>query len=186
MRLTGRAMIRSMWRLVVLSLLLPLTAWAQPPRVQEPEQSRPWAVYFSSEGGAAQAVVEALGRAKQSVRVQAVALNAPEIMQALVDAHRRGVGVEVILNGDRSSGPGSAATLAQAGIRTLRDAAHSATATNAMVIDHQVVITGSFSLAPPAEGSLLVIHDPTLAGRYSDNWQLHAAHSERYSTQPGR
>jgi phosphatidylserine/phosphatidylglycerophosphate/cardiolipin synthase-like enzyme len=177
-------MIKPMWRLVALSLLLPLTAGAQTPRVQEPEQSRPWAVYFSVEGGAAQAVVEALGRAKHDVRVQAVALSAPEISQARVNAHHRGVAVEVVLHGKRSTRSSAAATLAQAGIRTLRDTAHSTADTNAMVIDHQVVIVGGFSFAPSAEGSLLVIHDPTLAGRYSENWQLHAAHSERYAPKP--
>jgi len=176
-------MIESMRRLVVALLLLPLTAAAAETfRVQEPEQSRPWATYFSPEGGAAQAVIEALGRAKQDVRVQAVALRSPEIAQALVDAHRRGVGVEVILNGKRAGRSPAAATLTRAGIRTLGDGTHGAAETNAMVIDRQVVIIGSFSFAPSAEGSLLVIHDPTLAGRYSDSWHAHAAHSERYST----
>lgn len=178
-------MIVSVLRYVALLLLLfPLGAQAQTPRVQEPEQSRPWAVYFSPEGGATQAVVEALGRARQHVQVQAAALSSPQITKALVDAHHRGVGVEVILDGRRSGRYSSAATLAHAGIKILSDPAHGAAGTSAMVIDRQVVITGSFSFAPSTEGSLLVIHDPTLAGRYGDNWQRHAAHSERYSAKP--
>jgi phosphatidylserine/phosphatidylglycerophosphate/cardiolipin synthase-like enzyme len=180
----GRAMIGSMQTFLVLFLLLPLTAWAQAPRTQEPEQSRPWAVYFSPEWGATRAVVEALGRAREHVRVQTVVLNSPQITTALVDAHQRGVDVEVILGGRQSSRSSSAAAIAEAGIRTLSDAAHKAATTNAMVIDGQVVITGSFSFAPSAEGSLLVIHDPTLASRYRENWQLHAAHSERYPPKP--
>jgi len=45
---------------VILALVLTLVATgtrAQAPRAFEPEQSRPWAVYFSPGGGAAQAVV---------------------------------------------------------------------------------------------------------------------------------
>ena len=177
-------MIKAMWWLVVLSLLLPLAAGAQTPRVQELEQGRPWAAYFSAEGGAPQAVVEALGRARHTVQVQASTLGSPEITVALVEAHRRGVAVEVILNGRRAGRSASVPTLARAGIRLLRDATHTVGETNAMVIDHQVVVLGSFSFAPSTEGSLLVMHDPTLAGRYSENWQLHAAHSERYATKP--
>src|ERR1700730_19018072 len=76
---------------VILSLGLSLGATsvrAQAPRVYEPEQSRPWAVYFSPGGGATQAVVEAVGRASHSVPVQAVALGSPQIPQSLVAAPR--------------------------------------------------------------------------------------------------
>lgn len=170
-------MIVRMPRLLALLLLVPLAAWAQQPRAREPEQSRPWAVYFSAEDGAVQAVVEALGRARESVRVQAVALSAARITTALVDAHERGVGVEVILNGRGAGRDSSAAALARAGIKTLSDTAHRAATTNAMVIDGQVVITGTFSFESSTEGSLLVIHDATLAGRYRESWQHHAAHS---------
>src|SRR5260370_6992218 len=71
----SRAMIVHM-RLVAVTLALVLTLGstsvrAQAPRVYEPEQSRPWAVYFSPPGGAAQALVEALGRAGPTVPLQA-------------------------------------------------------------------------------------------------------------------
>ena len=73
---------------VVLSLGLSLGASvrAQAPRVYEPEQSRPWAVYFSPGGGAAQAVVEAIGRAGHTVLVQASSLSSPQITKSLADA----------------------------------------------------------------------------------------------------
>jgi phosphatidylserine/phosphatidylglycerophosphate/cardiolipin synthase-like enzyme len=168
--------------LLLLCLLVPLTASAEAPRAQEPEQARPWAVYFAPEHGAAQAVVDALERARERVRVLAAALDSPLITRALVDAHRRGVGIEVILDGRRSGRSSTASTLANAGIRVLSDAAHRAVTTSAMVIDGQIVITGSFGVASAVEGSLLVIHDPTLAARYAENWQVHAAHSEPSAT----
>ena len=46
--------------LALLLVLLPASAWAQAPRMPEPEQSRPWAVYFEPDAGA-RAVVEAIG-----------------------------------------------------------------------------------------------------------------------------
>jgi phosphatidylserine/phosphatidylglycerophosphate/cardiolipin synthase-like enzyme len=172
-----------MWRLVVLAVLAPLTAWAEP-HVHEPEQPKPWAVYFTREDGATEAVVEEIGRAKESVRVQAVSLPSQALTKALFDAHERGVVVAVILNARRSAKDASAATLATAGIETLTDPAHRAAGTNAMVIDNRVTVTGSVGFAPAAEGSLLVIHDPALASRYTENWYVHAGHSERYVTKP--
>jgi phosphatidylserine/phosphatidylglycerophosphate/cardiolipin synthase-like enzyme len=183
-------MIVGMRRLAVaLTLLLTVVATsarAQAPRAVEPEQSRPWAVYFSPGGGAAQAVVEAVGRAGHSVLVQAAALTSPQITKALVDAQHRGVKVEVILDRKHAKGRTSSAdTLARDGLTVLIDRAHPANS-NVMVIDAEVVVTGSsgFTVAADREtaDSLLVIHSPTLAARYGENWQVHAAHSVRHAT----
>jgi phosphatidylserine/phosphatidylglycerophosphate/cardiolipin synthase-like enzyme len=186
----SRAMIVRMRRLAVaLALLLTLVATsvrAQAPRVVEPEQSRPWAVYFSPGGGAAQAVVEAIGRARHAVLVQASALSSPQITKSLVDAQHRGVKVEVILDRKHAKGRTSSAdTLARDGLTVLIDRAHPANS-NVMVIDAEVVVTGSsgFTVAADREtaDSLLVIHSPALAARYGENWQVHAAHSTRYTS----
>ena len=171
--------------LVLLLVLLPVSAWAQAPRMPEPEQSRPWAVYFASDEGT-RAVVEAIGRARKSVRVQAVSLTSPPIARALVEAHQRGVSVEVIVNGKASKGRATAPSLAQAGIAVLSDRAHAPVGGMA-VIDRHVVLTGAFSFADGADSqtaeNLLVINDATLAARYTENWQAHAAHSVRSSGQ---
>ncbi len=171
--------------LVAALALLPPGVPAQIPRLPEPEQSRPWAAYFSPGGGATQAVVEAVGRSTHAVLVQASTVSSPPIVKALVDAHHRGVKVEVIL--ERSTAKArysAAAALAQAGIVTLIDAAHPAASNNVMVIDGQVVLTGAFTFTAAGERdnaeNLLVIHAPGLATRYGDNWKVHAAHSTRF------
>ena len=188
----SRAMIVGMRRLAVaLALVLTLVATgvrAQAPRVVEPEQSRPWAVYFSPGGGAAQAVVEAVGRAGHSVLVQAAALSSPQITKSLVDAQHRGVKVEVILDRKHAKGRTSSAdALARDGLTVLIDRAHPANS-NVMVIDAEVVVTGSsgFTVVADRESAdnLLVIHSPVLAARYGENWQVHAAHSIRYTASP--
>jgi phosphatidylserine/phosphatidylglycerophosphate/cardiolipin synthase-like enzyme len=61
-------------------------------------QVKNWQVYFSPHGGCAEAVVEALGRAKSTVLVQAYSFTSAPIPRALVEAHRRGVKVEVVPN----------------------------------------------------------------------------------------
>jgi hypothetical protein len=50
-----------------------------------------------------------------------------------------------------------------------------------MIVDGATVITGSFNYTWSAEHrnaeNLLVIHDPTLAAEYTQNWNIHAARS---------
>ena len=54
-----------------------------------------------------------------------------------------------------------------------------------VIIDGQTVITGSFNFTKSAETGnaenvLLILHAPELAKRYSENWQEHLAHSQKY------
>ena len=55
-----------------------------------------------------------------------------------------------------------------------------------IVIDGQVVVTGSFNFTTAAEEhnaeNLLVIRSPDLAAKYTANWQAHAEHSDPYES----
>ncbi len=171
---------------LVLAVLAASSSLAQSPRIHEPEQPQPWAVYFSPGGGATQAVVDTLGLAKETVLVQAPSLTSTTIVKALVAARQRGVKVEVILDRKQAGSRSSIAnTMTSARIRTLIDGAHAIADNRAMVIDSQVILTGSFNFTTAAEHqnaeSLLVVHDAMLAARYTENWQLHAAHSVTYN-----
>jgi phosphatidylserine/phosphatidylglycerophosphate/cardiolipin synthase-like enzyme len=145
-------------------------------------------VYFSPAGGCTEAVVEALGQAKKAVFVQAYSFTSAPISKALVDAHKRGVQVRVILDkSQRTEKYSSADFVAHAGIPCFIDAKHAIAHNKIMVIDGSTVITGSFNFTTAAEKhnaeNLLVIQDSALAGKYLANWQAHEKHSEPY---PGR
>src|SRR6266571_3078308 len=66
----------------------------------EPQVSIPQGVqvYFSPRGGATEAVVNALEHATNTVFVQAYSFTSAPIAKAVVDAHRRGIRVAVILD----------------------------------------------------------------------------------------
>jgi len=53
-----------------------------------------------------------------------------------------------------------------------------------MVIDVEIVITGSFNFTKAVQEknaeNLLVIWDKALAAQYTDNWHRHQKHSEIY------
>jgi phosphatidylserine/phosphatidylglycerophosphate/cardiolipin synthase-like enzyme len=68
------------------------------------------AVYFSPKAGCTEAVVDALGKAKQTVLVQAYSFTSAPIAKALVDAHKRGVKVTVVLDKSQETEKYSSAT----------------------------------------------------------------------------
>lgn len=166
----------------VLALWLAGGGWMQ---AAEPAPARNWAVYFSPRGGCTEAVVAALDQAKSTVIVQAYSFTSAPIAKALVDAARRGVKVQTILDkSQRSTKYSSATFLANAGLRPMIDSAHAIAHNKVMVIDGQLVITGSFNFTKAAEESnaenLFIIRDSILAARYTENWQNHLAHSKPY------
>jgi phosphatidylserine/phosphatidylglycerophosphate/cardiolipin synthase-like enzyme len=143
-------------------------------------------VYFSPRGGCTEAIVQQLDAAKSSVLVQAYSFTSDSIAEAIVEAHKRGVRVEVIL--DRSQLTEkycSADFVAHAGIPVAIDAKHAIAHNKIMVIDGETVITGSFNFTKQAEHSnaenLLVIRSRSLAETYTANWKAHARHSEPYA-----
>ena len=142
-------------------------------------------VYFSPNGGAERAVVEAIGAARGSILVQAYSFTSAPIAGALRAAHDRGVKVGVILDKSQETERYSGATfLKNAGIPVFIDSAHAIAHNKVMILSNEVVITGSFNFTAAAEKhnaeNLLVIHDRGLAQYYSENWEHHLSHSGRY------
>ena len=142
-------------------------------------------VFFSPTGGCTKAVVENLKKATNTVLVQAYSFTSGPIAKALVDAEKRGVKVQVILDKSQRTEKYSSADFVQhAGIPTYIDAKHAIAHNKIMIIDGKTVLTGSFNFTKAAEENnaenLLVIQDPTLAFKYTTNWQAHLQHSEPY------
>lgn len=175
------------YRLTVFCLLLCLvwltSCHAEQTSLQVPTDNL--TVYFSPKGGCTQAIVEALTSATSSVYVQAYSFTSVPIAKALVDAHKRGVHVEVVLDkSQRGERYTSATFVFNAGIPTFIDSKHSIAHNKVIVIDEEKVITGSFNFSKAAEESnaenLLIIKSKDLAKKYLLNWQAHMTHSEVY------
>ena len=53
-----------------------------------------------------------------------------------------------------------------------------------MVIDGEMVLTGSFNFTKAAQEknaeNVLIIRDPALAVQYTQNWEAHRQHSQPY------
>jgi phosphatidylserine/phosphatidylglycerophosphate/cardiolipin synthase-like enzyme len=136
-------------------------------------------------------IVKALGEAKRTILVQAYSFTSALIAKALVDAQKRGVKVDMILDKSNRTAKYSAADFtANSGIPTKIDAQHEISHNKVMIIDEEIVITGSFNFTKAAQKknaeNLLIIRDKGLAATYVENWQAHARHSEPYVGRGGR
>lgn len=155
------------------------------------ERTNTWEVYFSPNGGCTKAIVRELNKGKSTILVQAYSFTSAPIAKALLNAHYRGVKVEVILDKSQRTQKYSSATFFfNAGIPTKIDGAHTIAHNKVMIIDEEIVITGSFNFTKAAEGNnaenLLIIHDKKLASLYTKEWEDHAQHSEIYIVKMGR
>ncbi|WP_300157108.1 phospholipase D family protein [Solidesulfovibrio sp.] len=129
--------------------------------------------------------MDAIGQAKESIYVQAYSFTSVPIAKALVDAARRGVKVIAILDKSQRSERYTGATfLRNEGIPVWIDADHAIAHNKVMVLDGNVVVTGSFNFTRAAEEknaeNLLIIRDQRLAKLYTNNWQKHREHSKNY------
>jgi phosphatidylserine/phosphatidylglycerophosphate/cardiolipin synthase-like enzyme len=142
-------------------------------------------VCFTPGGNCTDTIVKALGEAKRTVLVQAYSFTSAPIAKALLDAHKRGVQVQVILDkSQRGEKYSSADFLANQGVPTMIDANHAIAHNKVMVIDGETVITGSFNFTKAAQTqnaeNLVIIRDPSLAAQYTQNWDSHRQHSQPY------
>jgi phosphatidylserine/phosphatidylglycerophosphate/cardiolipin synthase-like enzyme len=179
------------WGLISIGLFAVGWLWGQRSRPQGPAGQGPWdpswAVYFSPNGGATDAILAGIRGAKRTILVHAYLLYSTRLAGALVRAHQRGVQVHVIL--DAHAQPhhppvAAVARLVAAGVAVSLDARHESAHDKVMILDGEIVITGSYNWTVGAETqngeNLLVIRDPRLAGVYTANWRRHAHHSTIY------
>jgi phosphatidylserine/phosphatidylglycerophosphate/cardiolipin synthase-like enzyme len=144
-------------------------------------------VYFSPRGGATQAIINEIMNAQHEILVQAYSFTSTPIAKALVDANKRGVHVEVVLDKSQRKDSYTEATfLANMGVPTFIDSSHAIAHNKVMIIDKKIVITGSFNFTKAAEEknaeNVLIIMSKELASVYIDNWMRHKGHCEAYES----
>jgi len=136
-------------------------------------------VGFSPEGSARALVLKLIGSATHSIRMQAYSFQAPDIMQALVDAKKRGVDVRVVVDKKRNERKASkkAMDFVTGNGVELRTTDHfHIHHDKVIIVDGHTVETGSFNFAPSGETAnsenVVVIRGmPDVARQYIAHWQ---------------
>lgn len=136
-------------------------------------------VGFSPEGSARALVLNIIGHAHRSIQMIGYSFQAPDITQALVAAHNRGVEVRVVVDKRRNQGKTSQTAInfaATHGIQMRIDGHYHIQHDKTIIVDGKTVETGSFNYAPSAETqnseNLVVLrHMPDVTRQFIAHWQ---------------
>lgn len=141
-------------------------------------------IAFSPNGGATSLVVRTIEGAQQSIRVAAYSFTSKPIAKALIQAHKRGVDVRVVVDKSQLSEKYTSATfLANVGIPVRVDTTHKIQHNKYLVVDNKTVELGSFNYTSSAEDgnaeNVMVVHDnPNIANLYLNDWGHHWDHAQ--------
>ncbi len=124
-----------------------------------------------------------LKTAKTSVKMLAFSFTDDATGKELIALHNKGVNVQIVMETRSAQGTGSEFSLMEgAGIPILRDANCYTAHNKVIVIDDQVVVTGSYNFTNRGENindeNMLIISDPTLANLYSAEFDRLYAQAE--------
>jgi phosphatidylserine/phosphatidylglycerophosphate/cardiolipin synthase-like enzyme len=141
-------------------------------------------VLFSPKGGCQEAVVCEIKKARREILVQAYSFTADPLTYGLVEAKKRGVHLDIVL--DKSNEVEKYSDLRiflDHGLAPLIDHNHAIAHNKVMIIDQNVLITGSYNFTNQAESenaeNLVIIKGhPELIRQYRQNFLAHKSHSK--------
>jgi phosphatidylserine/phosphatidylglycerophosphate/cardiolipin synthase-like enzyme len=186
--------------LCALTLLAPTEAWAKKGSIErlveqgyaslaaehpvKVESAGELEVAFSPNGGGTDLVIKVIHSAKTSIRVLAYSFTSAPIAKTLVEAHQRGVDVQVVVDKSQKGEKYTSATfIANAGIPIRIDSKHAIAHNKVIVVDGHTVQQGSFNYTKAAEeknGENVLVNwnNPKLAEVYLKDWRRHWEHSD--------
>lgn len=105
--------------------------------------------HFTYKGDCTATIVRAIRKARREILVQAHSFTSPEIADALAQARKRGVFVSILLDrGAEKQTYAELKDLPQQGLLPLISSQHMRLHDQILIVDQQIVITGSFPFAP--------------------------------------
>jgi len=139
-------------------------------------------VYFSPRGGCQDSLVQELQKSRKEILVQAYSFTADPLTYALVDAKKRGIDVQVLLDkSNETERHSDLKILLDQGVHPLVDHDHAIAHNKIIIVDGKVVVTGSYNFTNQAEGEnaenmVIIRGHPEIARQYRDNFMKHKSH----------
>lgn len=140
-------------------------------------------VAFSPEDNIEALILDAIGRARDRILIQAYLLTSRTIIKSLVDAKHREIDVRVLVDAEQQTKFSSTVSdLLEAGIPVWGETKYQNAHNKIIIIDahtaHGAVITGSYNFTwaaqhKNAENVLIFRDNPDLVSRYAMNWEAH-------------
>lgn len=137
-------------------------------------------VMFGPKGGIEEEVWSRIKNAKTTIFVMAYDLTSEPIAKSLLEAHRRGVKVSLVVDRMRSLSPNSVVPILVSGnVLTKLDGKHRIFHNKVMVFDQKVTVTGSHNWTKGGNlnaENCVIIEDGGVANEYLKNFMLHWEH----------
>jgi len=120
-------------------------------------------------------LIKAIHEAKHTIYMHNYSFTAKPLADALIEAHNRGVHIQIISDKGQVREQSVVKQLAQLGITIYIDKKVAIAHNKIIIIDEKQVITGSYNFSMGAENrnaeNLLFVSSPDLAKQYLDNWR---------------
>ncbi len=163
-----------------LSVLAAVSWWQSVNAQAEPAEIL--GIYFTPPIGGAGGIIKQIDASKKSIKVMAYGFTSINLAEALVRAKKRGVDVALIQDEKSSQNNREALQkLLDVGIEVRSDGKHAIQHNKVMVIDQDVVITGSYNFTNSAETrnaeNIMIVKSEYATRRYLDNLNNHWEHA---------
>ncbi|PKL74941.1 MAG: hypothetical protein CVV27_17950, partial [Candidatus Melainabacteria bacterium HGW-Melainabacteria-1] len=131
--------------------------------------------FFSPKGGTKAAILDTLSKARSSIRLMAFSVTDQDLQELMVRKHREGVRVEGIFDGCMISQYSVYQDLLTKNIPVMIDGNQALLHSKVIIVDGQVVITGSYNFSKNAEinnnENTLIIRGAKVAGFYNAEFE---------------
>lgn len=148
--------------------------WTKPPIIYSNEDMQVQACFTPGQK-CQMLLLQHLESAQNSIFVMAYYLTAEPIIDALIEAHDRGVLVHILVDKTQVGKSPYLKKIIGAGIPVMNDSKVAIAHNKTMIIDGKTLVTGSYNFTDAAEyrnaENLLIIHNSDLAAVYQVNWQ---------------
>ena len=150
------------------------------PKWQSTNEPQKLNVCFTPGGKCTDLIVHEIGKAKHSIKMQTYSFTSHPIAEALVEASKRGVKVEALIDRTLLKNPHSVLPLLKANrIRFKVDRVPGIAHNKVIILDNDSVITGSFNFTKAAQErnseNVVLIKDPLMVKYYLENWNKRAS-----------
>lgn len=130
---------------------------------------------FSPEGKCQPIILNLINNAKNNILVQSYSFTSQNIAEALIKAYQRGIKVLILFDRSQLTAKHSQIyKMKEAGIECHVDPVLGIAHNKIMIIDNDIVLTGSYNWTNAAEmrnaENLLIIKDQSISKAYSNNW----------------
>jgi phosphatidylserine/phosphatidylglycerophosphate/cardiolipin synthase-like enzyme len=137
----------------------------------------PVETYFSPDDGVQEAMLKVIAQADSSIVFMAYSFTSDELADALIERYKKGVQVQGVMDEDQiqSNTGGEYENFLRAGIPVTQDDIPGQMHNKVMIINGEIVITGSYNFSKNAEKrndeNVLVIHSRDIAEVYLQAYQ---------------